>query len=70
MVFREGEKIEWGGKVYESSYMLTNEDLKEGTRQHQQSTVKQTTLYVCVCLHVGVIGVSVRVCFHILASQR
>lgn len=51
MVFKEREKTtERGGKVHESLYKLTNEDLKEGTRQHQQSTVKQTTLYVYLSL--------------------
>lgn len=59
---------ERGGKVHESLYKLTNEDLKEGTRQHQQSTVKQTTLYVSICLCVSVIGISVCVYVHILAS--
>lgn len=51
MVFKEREKTtERGGKVHESLYKLTNEDLKKGTRQHQQSTVKQTTLYVYLSL--------------------
>lgn len=71
MVFKERKKTtERGGKVHESLYKLTNEDLKEGTRQHQQSTVKQTTLYVSICLYVSVIGISVCVYVHILASYR